>query len=393
MTVMEKVRRNYFAPGRNRSFAERLFEHVRNNSTDQSDRLVEYDLKMYSDPIVAEKEREKIFERLPMMALHSSQVPEPGSFATVQLNRTSVIVSRQDDGSLKALVNACRHRGAQVESKESGKRKLFTCPYHGWSYTNDGSLKKIAFGETFGKKPCDDRNLITLPVEERHGFIWIVEDPNGTINVAEHLGSGMDQVLAEYDLGRYHCYRQHNFDFPQNWKIMADGLVDGYHVQFVHGKTISAFFYPNMMGIEDHGHHGVFGNPRRRITEILDQEPGSVPLDNYVIFGNLVTPNSQFVLHPHHIEYWTIYQDPTDVSRCRVHLRYLTPEKDHDERGHEILAKNWKIAVDAIINEDVPIGNMIQASAGSPCVGPVILGLNELSNQVFHRAYHDYMNA
>lgn len=381
----------YFTPERNRQLAERLFEHVRNNTTDMTEGLLEYDLSIYSDPDIAVAERAKIFECLPMMALHSSQVPEVNSFATVRLNRTNALVTRQKDGSVKAFVNICRHRGATVVPEESGKKRVFTCPYHGWGYGNDGELKAITFPDTFGDKPCAKRNLISLPVEERHGFIWIVENPEGQIDVATHLGEGMDRALAEYGFGRYHCYRTHTFHFPQNWKVMMDGLIDGYHVQFLHGKTISPYFYPNMLGLQQHGHHALWGNPRRRLQEILDQTPGETPLDRYVIFGNLISPNSSLVLHPHHIEYWTVYQDPKDLGRSYTQLRYLTPQKEQDARGVEVLEKNWKIATSAIINEDVPVGNSIQASAETPHAGKIVLGQNEIVNQIFHRAYSDYM--
>ena len=126
------------------------------------------------------------------------------------------------------MINACRHRGATVVTEENGKRPAFTCPYHGWSYANDGTLKGISFEESFGLPDCArQRDLVQLPVEERHGFIWIVENPAGTIDVASHLSEAMDGALADYDLGRYHWYRAHTFEFPQNWKIMMDGLIDG----------------------------------------------------------------------------------------------------------------------------------------------------------------------
>jgi hypothetical protein len=123
----------------------------------------------------------------------------------------------------------------------------------------------------------------------------------------------------------------------------------------------------------------------------VDEEPGQSPLQRYVIFGNLISPNSAMVMHPHHIEYWTVYQDPKNVGNSFLQLRYLTPKKEHDERGHEILAKNWEIATAAIINEDVPVGNSIQASADMPHTGSIILGRNEVINQIFHRAYSEYM--
>jgi phenylpropionate dioxygenase-like ring-hydroxylating dioxygenase large terminal subunit len=379
----------YYTPARNKELAVKLFEHVREGTTDLFDDVLEYDLGIYSDPALAETEREQIFQRLPVMAAHSAQLPEPKSFITLRLNRSNVLVTRGADGAVKAFLNVCRHRGATLVPEAAGKKALFTCPYHGWSYSGDGALQRVTFEDTFGEAPaCVRQGLIPLPVEERHGFIWIVENPEGQIDVKSFLGEGMDQVLAEYGLDRWFLYREHMFDFPQNWKVMMDGLIDGYHVQFLHGKTISPYFYANMMGSAVMGRHMYWGNPRKAIDKIMGEEPGESPLDRFVIFGNLFTPNSVMVLQPHHIEFWTVYQG-ADVSSCRLHLRYLTRDKEQDERGHEILAKNWEIAVSAIVNEDIPVGNSIQSSADMPFRPKAYLGRNEIANQLFHRSYRD----
>jgi phenylpropionate dioxygenase-like ring-hydroxylating dioxygenase large terminal subunit len=261
----------YFSPRRNASLAERLFAHARQGTTDLAPSTLSYPLSVYSDPQVAEQERQRIFQRLPMMAVHSSQMPEPGDFVTVQLNRTHVIVSRQKDGSVRAMVNTCRHRGSKVVKQDSGRRNLFSCPYHGWSYAADGALKAITFDETFGPRPAGIQGLVQLPVAERHGFVWIVEDPQGAIDLDGHLGPAMDQLLAEYKLDQYHVWRSEVFEFPQNWKVMLEGVLDGYHVSFVHGATIKPYFYLNMMVIEDFGRHHLTGTPRRAIDAILGQ--------------------------------------------------------------------------------------------------------------------------
>jgi nitrite reductase/ring-hydroxylating ferredoxin subunit len=381
----------YYTPDRATDLASRLFKLVAQGTTDMVDETFEYDLSIYADPDLVETEQIRIFERLPMLALHSAQVPEAGSYATVRLSRSVALVTRDKNGAVRAFLNTCRHRGAQLVAEGAGRQALFTCPYHGWTYANDGALKAITFPETYGQRPCTALNLIALPVEERHGFIWIVENPAGAIDVAAHLGPGMDQAMAEYHFENWSCYRTETFAFSQNWKVMMDGLIDGYHVQFLHGATINPYFVPNTLGIQVHGRHALWGNPRRRISEIMDQPPGSVGLERYVIFGNIITPNSALVLHPHHVEYWTVYQDPASVGRCFLQLRYLTPQPIEDARGHEIMAKNWTIATSAIISEDVPVGNSIQTSARSRFVGKARLGRNEVINQLFHRAYRHHM--
>src|SRR3546814_1447842 len=92
----------------------------------------------------------------------------------------------------------------------------------------------------------------------------------------------------------------------------------------------------NMMGIEILGRNALWGNPRRKMQELIDNPQGEIPpLHRYAILGNLFVPNAVMVMHPHHIEFWTIYQNPDNVAACRVHLRYLTPSGEHDARGIE----------------------------------------------------------
>lgn len=385
----------YLSPEHNREVAEKLFRHIREGSTDMVAETYEYPLSVYADADVAIAERARIFEHYPMMALHSTQLPEPGSYATVRLNRSEALVTRGKDGKIRAFLNMCRHRGATLATQPSGKQGRFSCPYHGWTYTNEGELIGLTFKSTLGLSlPCPQRNLIALPCEERHGFVWIVEDPDGAIDVAAHLGPVMDGVLASYGLDRQFFYREAMFEFDQNWKIMVDGLTDGYHVQWVHGPTIRPYFYMNIMArVDGTGDHAVTTTPRRKIDEILDTEPGVHDLDPYVVYGNMIFPNVSIQLHPHHAEFWTMYQDPQDPARSRVHLRFLTPKapEDYDERGREILGKNWDIAEAAILNEDVPIGDSIQRSAAMPKTGTMLLAHNEVINQQFHRSYDRVM--
>lgn len=383
----------YFSTQRNERLGRRLLEHIRTGGTDRLDTCFEYALSIYSCPTVAQRERERIFQRRPMMAAHSHQLPDSGSFLTLPLNQSEVLLTRREDGEVRAFLNVCRHRGSRLVAAECGHRRAFPCPYHGWTYGNDGALRSIGFGESFGLPTPAEHGLVRLPAQERHGFIWVMEDPAGTLDVEHHLGADMDTALREYGLDRWFFYKGQVFDFPQNWKVMMDGLIDGYHVQFLHGKTISPYFFPNMMGIEILGRHALWGNPRRKMQELADAPPPEMPpLDRYAIIGNLFVPNAVLVMHPHHVEFWTVYQNPRDPGACRVHLRYLTPQARLDEKAEAILEKNWKIAVDAIVNEDVPVGNGIQASACMPHTGTVVLGRNEVTNQLFHRAYRDDMD-
>ena len=74
---------------------------------------------------------------------HESQIPEPGDYFTLHMGRTPVVITRDKDGDLHALVNACSHRGAMLCRFKKRNQKTFTCPFHGWTFSNTGKLLKV----------------------------------------------------------------------------------------------------------------------------------------------------------------------------------------------------------------------------------------------------------
>jgi phenylpropionate dioxygenase-like ring-hydroxylating dioxygenase large terminal subunit len=371
--------------------ARKLFRHIDGGTTDMMGAVTTFDASIYIDPEVARLEKTRVFAACPIAVAHGSQLANPGDFLTVRMNEHDVLLTRKDDGSVGAFVNACRHRGATVVDASCGNRRSFTCPYHGWTYGHDGALRGVGFPATYGDIDRAQNGLTALPVEERHGFVWVVEKPAAEIEVAAFLGAEIDALMGESGLADYHCAKDEVLDLPQNWKIMADGLLDGYHVKFLHGATIGPHMHHNILAVDVVGRHVFHATPRRRISEIAGREPGSEPLNRYCIFSLALAPNSQLVIHPHHVEFWTFYQDREQTTRCRAHLRFLTPTPVRSEKALEILEKNYAILLNAVMNEDIPAGNGVQRSARMPAVTTLQLGRNEVLNQVFHTVYDRLM--
>lgn len=191
----------------------------------------------FTDPAIAKRERDLIFGRVPSIVAHGSEIPRSGDFFTLQMPRNNIIVVRQRDGGVKTFVNLCRHRGALLEKEEKGRCRLFSCPYHRWSYDTDGTLRTITRDNTFGETDTSSMGLVELPTEERHGFIWVVDEANAEIDVAGWLGNEMDAILSGYDLDSKIAVQSEGFDEPVNWKIMQDAFLDGYHIQYAHPST------------------------------------------------------------------------------------------------------------------------------------------------------------
>ena len=129
----------------------RALQHLKDDTTDQVEKVEFFEASEFTDPVLAARERDLVFGRVPTIIAHSSEIPKTFDFKNVRMPRNQVIITRQRDGSVKALVNLCRHRGALLEDEPCGKRRLFSCPYHRWSYDIDGTLRTITRDNTVGE--------------------------------------------------------------------------------------------------------------------------------------------------------------------------------------------------------------------------------------------------
>src|SRR4051794_20353694 len=200
----------------------RALAHLRHHTTDEVDQQVAFGPEQYRDPEIARRERDLVFGRVPSIVAHSSELPEPNDFITLQMPRNKVIVVRQKDGSVKTFVNLCRHRGALLEEQEKGRRRLFSCGYHRRSYDTDGSPRAVARDNTFGEIARWHCGLRGLPTEERHGFVWAVDDAAPERAAAAWLGPDMGGVGAGKGMDKRDSAQEEGFAEPVNWKIMQD---------------------------------------------------------------------------------------------------------------------------------------------------------------------------
>ena len=144
---------------------------------------------VYTDPNVFELEMERIFGRAWLYVGHESQIPNPGDYFTTDLGRQPVIMIRQNDQSIRVLLNRCTHRGAKVVNEVCGHARHMSCLYHGWTYDTDGTLLAVPVPEGcpagFENK---NYSLAQAPrMETYRGFVFASLSPNG-ISFEDHLG-------------------------------------------------------------------------------------------------------------------------------------------------------------------------------------------------------------
>jgi phenylpropionate dioxygenase-like ring-hydroxylating dioxygenase large terminal subunit len=217
-------------------------------SNAEIDRLVSVehgtiDRRIFSDDEVFETEMKQIFGRAWLFLCHESQLSEPGDFFEAVMGRDNVLVVRQKDGGLKALLNTCAHRGNAVCRSDEGNVRGFLCTYHGWSYGIDGRLLGVPGLKTFYDNDFDKASLGMRSIAQLgtyKGFVFGTHDPTAP-PLLDYLGAtgrlGIDLLAARGDMEVIPGIQK--FIVDCNWKFAVDNLFDWYHPQVTHASAFA----------------------------------------------------------------------------------------------------------------------------------------------------------
>ena len=158
---------------------------------------------------------------------------EPGAFLTSDAVGVPVVVVRDKEGSLRAFLNVCRHRGSVVCEGE-GSRETLQCPYHAWTYNLDGSLRAAPRTEREEGFDKSQLGLFQVQVDAWGPFVFVNADP-GAPPLAEHLGELPEIVTAAgLDLGSLRFLHRATSEYEANWKICCENFLECYHCQVAH---------------------------------------------------------------------------------------------------------------------------------------------------------------
>jgi phenylpropionate dioxygenase-like ring-hydroxylating dioxygenase large terminal subunit len=359
-----------------------LLNLIENKTTSLADGLLRIPTALYTDKSYWQEEIGEIFYRQPLTLGLNCQVPTPNSYhALEEVPGFRVVLTRDGDGVVHGFFNSCSHRGAPVAS---GSRQVgrFSCPYHGWTYSTKGELIGLSESDTFGAKPCADLNLVEFPVEERHGIIFGVLDPNANLDLDKWLGD-YGPELEKIGLGGMTAMWSHAFEGP-NWKVCKDGFIENYHFAAVHAESLPTLMSnTNLTDIFDI--HARVLMPHKHIVE-----EGEKPEAEWNAGG---TFESVFVMFPSTMiaSAWgdwplvtRIFPGPTpEQSTCVQTLLCRLPYTEELQKQADDLQALYKSVTQ---DEDYVLDFAIQESLENNPHEHFSLGRNELSVQHFHRS-------
>ena len=196
--------------------------------------------KLFSQEDIYRAEQEKIFAKCWLYVAHESQIPQPHDYLTTFMGEEPVLVTRDAEGRPRVFINSCRHRGMRICRRDYGNKKLFVCPYHGWTYDSSGKLRGVPQLENayHNELKRDEWGLIEVPrVENFRGLLFANFDRDaGTL--ADYLGDMawyLDLVLNRSLHGTVAMPGCHRWRLGGNWKLAAEQFTgDNYHTDALH---------------------------------------------------------------------------------------------------------------------------------------------------------------
>lgn len=193
------------------------------------------DKKRYYSPQYKDAEQEQLWSKTWLLAGMVSDIPVEGDYFLFEVGIESIIVTRTGEG-IKAFYNVCSHRGNRLESQPRGRKKVFVCPFHSWSFNNNGDLRRITDEETFRKPVIAHRpGLVSLSCDVHAGIIFInMADDPAPLSESVGLPEG---YLEAYNIDQMKVVRHVRTEWAANWKIGVEAFYETYHLHAVHPET------------------------------------------------------------------------------------------------------------------------------------------------------------
>jgi phenylpropionate dioxygenase-like ring-hydroxylating dioxygenase large terminal subunit len=289
-------------------------------------------------------EIERIFWRSWQPVARTSELAEPG-WILRSVDRAEVVITRDDDGTLHAFHNTCRHRGSALVSGD-GCGKRFVCPYHAWSYTLDGKLASLPEPRSYA--PGFDASNIRLGrvnVDTAWGWVWINVREDAP-SLGDFLGPNLRDELDDWRLETLEHKGRLALEGDFGWKLAVEGTLEPFHIPAVHRRSVGLVLdhRPTAMAWwDDHSRmviplrdaglyeaNGVFG--RVAASAGVTVLPGLNTVQRTTNMVYVVFPAMALQLFPYHASVLTMV--PLGPERTRVVLDVLgAPSKTDAERA------------------------------------------------------------
>jgi phenylpropionate dioxygenase-like ring-hydroxylating dioxygenase large terminal subunit len=231
--------------------------------------------------------------------------------------------------------------------------------------------------------------LVSLPVQEVHGLIFVAPDPSACLHPGEFLGE-LRADLAGFILGDYHHFETRVLEQPLNWKLVVDTFLETYHLSTLHRTTIAPILHSNLNTFTPFGRHLRMIAARKSIDALRNEPQSSWDLVRHSAMVYVIFPNTVFIMQGDHLETWRVYPgDRPDAARMQVSL--YTPERAETDSAIRHWRNNMDLLMATVLEEDFPLAADMQRDFRAR-TDTLVFGRNEPALQHFHRALHEELS-
>lgn len=314
---------------------------------------------------------------------HAAEIPDPGDFKTFDLGRVPLLIARGNDGQVRVFINACSHRGNQVETAPCGNRKIFECPYHRWSFNNDGRLRGAPGIDDFSPKfSRESYGLKQLKTQEVYGLVLVTlsDEP---IEFEGYLGHAAETLKNQLDHeGGLKLLGYQKVQYASNWKAYMDN--DGYHAPLLHTgfRLLGWQVGGGRQFYTEYSHGGAESQLKPGKSTGVLNDPSLIDFkDAAWNSGSFVCGIFPITIIVKHLDVINIrFAIPRSVDCTEVHYAYFAKANDSEEMSaHRVRQSSNLIGPCGMISmEDAAIFQRVQIGSHSPGVATFQKGVKDL---------------
>jgi choline monooxygenase len=331
----------------------------------------------YVDSRIAALEDRNVFSKSWQVIGRTDQVEKPGDFVTFSVAGEPLVAVRGNNGTLRAFYNVCRHHAAAVVTEPCGHAQILHCPYHGWNYGLDGSLKGMPEFEGVKNFERAANGLVPVRVATWEKFVF-VNLGDSAESLEEFLG-GLIKRMAPLQVTSLHFFGTRVYDIACNWKVFVDNYLDGgYHVHHLHKGLNSVLDYKQYT-IENEDRYCLQSSPMVESTE--DAATGATRKgDRAWYFWQY--PNFMINCYAGYMD--TNLVIPIDVDHCRVIFDFYFADVT-SKAARKYNEESINVG-DRVQGEDLGICEAVQRGLKSRAYGAGRLSVRrEAGEHLFHR--------
>ena len=319
---------------------------------------------VYTDHEIYDREVSQIMRRNWLPIARVDQVPNAGDYICMTLFDQPVMVVRGADDEVRVMSRVCLHRAAPI-AEGSGNRKLFSCPYHAWSYATDGQLMRAPLmegAEGFVEKDC---RLPQIRTEIWQGFVMVNFDEEAPAFAPQV--SGFSDYFEKFKLSELVVARTIEFESGWNWKVLVENFMEAYHHIAIHSETFEPVYHAKDSKVPDaDGPWSILHMPTDH-----DPDTGGLPMVEGLdasqqrdLFATAVFPHFLLGIQGNATAWYQVLPTSVDTMLLKIHI--CVPTSTTKLPNFEELADGAAEMISYIHNEDIVANDMVWEGLNAP---------------------------